>query len=64
MKQVEMKDKIQKEYLRRSRKLIETKLSGRNLIRGIDIWAVSLVRYSGLFLKWINLIKWTKEQEN
>ena len=45
-------DKIQKEYFRRTRKLLETKLSGRNLIKGIDTWAVSFVRYSGPFLKW------------
>ena len=51
-KQVEIKDKIQKEYLRRTRKLPETKLSGRNLIKGINTWAVPLVRYSGPFLKW------------
>ena len=36
IKQVEMKDKIQKEYLRRTRKLLETKLSSRNLIKGIN----------------------------
>ena len=36
IKQVEMKDKIQKEYLRRTRKLPETKLSSRNLIKGIN----------------------------
>ena len=30
IKQVEMKDKIQKEYCRRTRKLLETKLSSRN----------------------------------
>ena len=41
------------EYLRRTRKLLETKLSGRNLIKGINTWAVPLVRYSGHFLKWI-----------
>ena len=29
IKQVEMKEKIKKEYLRRTRKLPETKLSGR-----------------------------------
>ena len=52
IKQVEMKDKIQKEYLRRIRKLLETKLSCRNLIKGINTWAVPLVRYSGLFRKW------------
>ena len=53
IKQVEMKSKIQKEYLGRTRKLLETKLSRRNLIKGINTWAVSLVRYSGPFLKWI-----------
>ena len=52
IKQVEMKDKIRKEYLRRTRKLLETKLSCRNLIKGINTWALPLVRYSGPFLKW------------
>ena len=51
IKEVEMKDKIKKEYLRRTRKLLETKLSSRNLIKGINTWAVLLVRYSGPFLK-------------
>ena len=52
IKQVEMKEKFKKEYHRRTRKLLQTKLSSRNLIKGINIWAVSLVRYSGPFLKW------------
>ena len=52
IKQVQMKDEIQKEYLRRTRKLLETKLSSRNLITGINTWAVSLVRFLRLFLKW------------
>ena len=52
IKQVEMKDKIRKEYLRRTRKLLETKLSNRNLNKGINTWAVTLVRHSGPFLKW------------
>ena len=47
-----MKNKIQKEYLRRTRKLPETKLNSRNLIKGINTWAINLVRYSGPFLKW------------
>ena len=51
-KQVEMKNKIKKEYLRRTRKLLETKLSSRNLIKEINTWAVPLVWYSGPFLKW------------
>ena len=53
IKHVQMKDTIRKEYLRRTRKLLETKLSCRNLIKGINTWAVPLVRYSGPFLKWI-----------
>ena len=52
IKQVQMKDTIRKEYPRRTRKLLETKLSCRNLIKGINTWAVSLDRYSGSFLKW------------
>ena len=52
LKQVEMKNKIQKEYLRRTRKLLETKHSSRNLIKGINTWAVPLVKYSGPFLNW------------
>ena len=36
IKQLQMKDKIRKEYLRRTRKLLETKLSNRNLIKGIN----------------------------
>ena len=36
IKQVEMNDKIQKQYLRRTRKVLETKLSSRNLIKGIN----------------------------
>ena len=51
IKQVRMIHKIQKEYFRRSTKLLETKLSIRNLIKGINTWAVPLVRYSGPFLK-------------
>ena len=46
IKQVLIKDMIRKEYLRRTRKLLETKLSIRNLIKGINTWAMPLVRYS------------------
>ena len=52
IKQVEMKNKIQKEYLRRTRKLLKTKFSYRNHIKRINTWAVPLDRYSGHFLKW------------
>ena len=52
IKQVQMKEKNQKEYLRRTRKLLEAKLSSRKLIKGINPWAVSHVIYSGPFWKW------------
>ena len=51
IKQDEMK-KIKKNYLKRSRKVLETKLYCKKLIKGINIWAVHLVGYSGPFLKW------------
>ena len=41
IKQVEMKDKIRKEYLRRTRKQLETKLSRRKLIKATDNRALS-----------------------
>ena len=66
-----MKNKIQKEYLRRTRKPLEMKLNSRNLIKGINsrivkinginTWAVLLVRYSGPEM---NQDKSTKELEN
>ena len=43
IKQVEIKEKIQKEYLRRTRKLRETKLNCRNLIKVINTRDVLLV---------------------
>ena len=52
IKQVEIKERITKEYLRQMRKLLETELCSRNLIKGINTWAVPLVRYSKRFLKW------------
>ena len=47
-----MKDKILKEYLSRTRKLLETKISSRNLIKVINTWDVFLGRCWGPFLKW------------
>ena len=52
IKLVEMKEKIRKKYLRITTKLLGIKLFGRNLIKGINTWAVSFVRYSGPLLKW------------
>ena len=52
IKHVEMKDKIEKEYLRRTRTLLEIKLSSRNLIKGMNTWAVSSLDIRHPFLKW------------
>ena len=65
IKQVEIKNKIQKEYPRRTRNLLEAKLYSRNLIKGIDTWAVSSWDTRDPFSNGPeNLDKWTKEQEN
>ena len=52
IKHLGMKEKIKKEYLKRMRKLLKTNLHRRDLIKGVNTWAVLLVRYSGSFLKW------------
>ena len=44
---------IKKEYLRRTRKLLEIKLYCGNLNKGINTRVVSLVRYSEPFVKWM-----------
>ena len=41
---------LSKEYIRRIRKVLKSKLSGRNLVRGVYTWAVSLLSYSAAFV--------------
>ena len=48
----EMKNNLTKEYFRRVRKLLKTKLNGGNVIKGINTWAVSLLRYTAAFVDW------------
>ena len=64
IKQVEMKDKIRKEYLRRTRKLLETKLSSRNHIKGINMCSSLDIQDLSSRRPEMNLNKWIKEQEN
>ena len=47
-----MNEKVNAEYLRRVRKVLETKLNGGNIIKGINTWTVSLLRYSAAFIDW------------
>ena len=48
----EMKEKMKTEYLRRVRKVLETMLNEGNIIKRINIWAISLLRYSAAFIDW------------
>ena len=52
MKEKEMKEIVTKEYKRRVRKVVETKLNGGNIIKAINTWAIPVLRYSAPFLKW------------
>ena len=47
-----MKLNVSKEYIRRIRKVLKSKLNGGNLVRGVNTWAVSLLRYSEAFVSW------------
>ena len=49
----EMKLKVPKEYFRRLKKVLKSKLNGGNLVQGVNTWAaVSLLRYSTAFISW------------
>ena len=47
-----MKLNVPKEYIRRIRKVLKSKLNGGDLVRGVNTWAVSLLRYSAAFVSW------------
>ena len=47
-----MKLNVLKEYIRRLRKVLKSKLNGVNLGCGVNTWAVSLLRYSAAFVSW------------
>ena len=48
----EMKLNVSKEYIRMLRKVLKPKLNGGNLVREVNTWAVSLIRYSAAFFSW------------
>ena len=52
IKEKEMKEKFSKEYIRRLRMILRSKLNGRNKIMAANTWAVSLIRYGAGILKW------------
>ena len=47
-----MKLNVLKEYIRRLRKVLQSKLNGGNLVCGVNTWAVPLLRYSAAFVSW------------
>ena len=47
-----MKLNVSKEYIRTLRKVLKSKLKGGNLVRGVNFWAVSPLRYSAAFVSW------------
>ena len=48
----EMKVKLKTEYFRRVKLLLKSKLYGGNMIKGINSWAVSVIRYTAGILNW------------
>ena len=56
IKHGEKKEKIQKEYFRRLKTILKSKLNGGNTIKAINTRAVSIVRYRA------GIIDWTKAE--
>ena len=48
----EMKEKVRKEYLRRVTLVAKSRLSAGNLMKAVNVWAVSVVRYTAGILDW------------
>ena len=51
-----MKKRFAKEYKRRLKLVLKSKLNGKNKINAINTWAVSVLRYG------VGIIIWTKEE--
>ena len=43
----EMEEKVKSKYIRRVKKLLRSQLNWRNVIAGMNAWAVVIVRYGG-----------------
>ena len=56
MREKEMKKRFEKEYKRRLKLVLKSKLNGKNKINAINTWAVSVLRYGA------GIIRWTKEE--
>ena len=47
-----MKLNVLREYIRRFKKVLKSKMNGGNLVYGVNTWAVSLLRHSAAFVSW------------
>ena len=52
----EMKEKVKTTYLKRLKLALKSKLDSRNLINGINTWAVAVVRHIA------GIVNWTKDE--
>ena len=52
IKEKKMKEKINREYLRRLRLILRSKLNGRNKIMAVNTWVASVMRYGAGILRW------------
>ena len=52
IKENEMKLQFLKEYKRRVRLILKSKLNGKNKVKGINTWAVAVLRYGAGILEW------------
>ena len=47
-----MKIQCQKEYKRRLKKVLKSKLNGKSKMHSINTWAVAVMRYGAGIIKW------------
>lgn len=52
MKEKEIKDLIAKEYKRRLKLVLKSKLNGKNKLKAANTWAVAILRYSAGVVEW------------
>ena len=55
VKHEEMKDQIKKEYIRRVRNILTSKLNGGNIVSAINSRVVSIVRYGEEIISWTKM---------
>ena len=56
IKESKMKENFRKDYLRRTKLIIKSRINGRNNIITINTWAVSLMKYG------TGIVTWTKSE--